>query len=865
MTGRRTYSYLGALALGLALLAATSLNGFSQGDGSGQGGGTGTGAGTGKDPRTIVVEPSGTGAEAPAATETPAEADSPEGAEADAAKDPLDEILKEAESPPDTGSDKAPAAAGAPAEAGSPEGAEAAETDAPESSTEVAIDPAASEPTPPAAVDIPVPTDPVAKAALDVLDKHCSRCHQDGKLVKKLKPSKNFGFVLKLDELAAKPQYVVPGNPDASKIVQYILNREMPYDYYYEADLSKQPPSEADVAALRAWITKLGESQAAACTDRKFVTPVDMVSSMATDLEHVQDTRVADTRYITLTHLYNACATEEEMKVYRQATVKLLNSLSRVSDVLKLESVDEYETIVRFNLKDLGWDAADWETILAVYPYPVRPDSQMYDLVSSSTLTPLPWVRGDWFAFAAAQPPLYDKLLKLPATFGELETQLGFNVLDNLSRFIAKRSGFQQSGVSQNNRLIERHTIPTGYLWTSYDFAGNRDKQSLFEFPLGPGEGEFNFDHDGGETIFSLPNGFQGYSLTTADGKKLDKGPTQIVRDLSRRDLTVTNGISCMGCHDQGMRKAKDQVREHILADRTFPKSVRDAVEALYPSYEEMDKILEGDAAIFRNAMVAAGLDPALKLNGIEMINALAKRYEDDVELALAAAEFGQTSDEFHESLGGAATGEAVRLGRRLDQGLVPRDTFEAEFKDLVDNVSDLELVDLSSLAGAAKVEVAKPVKTVADNRTFDLAITSDRSEYKVGELPVYTVTTAQDCFLTLINVDGKGIATVLYPNQFEKQNALKAGQEFKFPGESAPYQFRFADPGTETVTAICSLEDKPVDNIKLDTTREFTELGDYEAYLTRAITVESKKPIVAKKETPGDLLVRQSITMSVQ
>jgi hypothetical protein len=26
-----------------------------------------------------------------------------------------------------------------------------------------------------------------------------------------------------------------------------------------------------------------------------------------------------------------------------------------------------------------------------------------------------------------------------------------------------------------------------GYFWTSYDFGGNRDRQSLYEFPLGPG------------------------------------------------------------------------------------------------------------------------------------------------------------------------------------------------------------------------------------------------------------------------------------------------------------------------------------------------------------------------------------------
>ena len=137
--------------------------------------------------------------------------------------------------------------------------------------------------------------------------------------------------------------------------------------------------------------------------------------------------------------------------------------------------------------------------------------------------------------------------------------------------------------MSKHNRLIERHTIPTGYFWTSYDFKGDRPEQSLFVHPLGP-DGADAFKHDGGETIFSLPNGFQAYYLNTAPGARLDKGPTEIVLDDSQLDRAVTNGISCMGCHNQGIRQGTDEIRKHVLADRTFSKEVRTDVEALYPS-----------------------------------------------------------------------------------------------------------------------------------------------------------------------------------------------------------------------------------------------------------------------------------------
>ena len=82
--------------------------------------------------------------------------------------------------------------------------------------------------------DIKVPTDPVAKAAFEVLDKHCARCHQVGKLTARERPSKNFGNVLQLDELADNPGLIRPGNAFASNLFKQIIDKEMPYDVIYE-------------------------------------------------------------------------------------------------------------------------------------------------------------------------------------------------------------------------------------------------------------------------------------------------------------------------------------------------------------------------------------------------------------------------------------------------------------------------------------------------------------------------------------------------------------------------------------------------------------------------------------------------------
>jgi hypothetical protein len=679
--------------------------------------------------------------------------------------------------------------------------------------------------------DVRSPDDPVAKAAFEVLDRSCARCHQEGRLVGRDRPASGFGNILKLDEIGKNRALIVPGNPYGSYLFKRIVDREMPYDVMMEG-ANAPSPNEADIKTLETWINSLAE-QTATCETRKFVTNKDVVALIATDLENLPRTRANATRYLTLTHLTNICTDPEALKVYAQGAIKLVNSLSRSSDVVRLETIDPEHSILRINLNDIGWQPSDWDVILANDPYAMLPDTQLMNLLEGTTGTKLPYVRADWFAFAASRPPLYNRLLKLPSSFRQLAEAEGVSVDDDIRRFLAKRAGFQKSGVSANNRLIERHAAHNGYFWTSYDFAGNRQKQNLFEFPLGPG-GPGGFDPDGGETIFSLPNGFQAYFLNNAKGDPLDKGPTTIVRDLSRKDLAVTNGISCMGCHDQGMRKAKDDVRASVLGGRTFSKDVKDAVAALHPVPDVMDGIIEEDGKRFAGAMTRARLDPKLKLNGVEMINALAKRYEDDVDGTLAAAELGLAKDEFSK----AANDSDKRLKpllRRLEQGLVPRDQFETTFKDIAKDITDDQPVNVAGVDD--KDTAAKPAPRAS------LSVTSDKDFYRQGDTPKFTVLSNADCFLTLTNVDEKGQGTVLFPNKFQQENSIKANAELQFPPPGAPFQYRMRDKGFETVIVVCTEQATDVDGIKHDFGKSaFTIVDNYTRSVTRSIAIEEKE-----------------------
>jgi hypothetical protein len=365
-----------------------------------------------------------------------------------------------------------------------------------------------------------------------------------------------------------------------------------------------------------------------------------------------------------------------------------------------------------------------------------------------------------------------------------------------------------------------------------------------------------------------LPNGFQAYYLNNAKGESLDKGPTEIVGDPERVDKQVTNGISCMGCHENdaglhGIRKATDEIRDTALKDRAFNKDVREAIKQLYPEQPKLDEVLHADSKRFADAMIRAGLNPDLKLNGIEMINALSKRYEDPLDGALAAAELGMTRDQFDKATQGSSPKVRTIL-RRLVQGTVPREDFEARFKEVAGDIADhLKVVAFKAPEGKA-VEVAKATTAPTDT----LSLNSDKTLYTQGEAPVFTIKSDKDCFLTVTDVDGKNSGGVIFPNKFQQDNRIKAGSEIQIPGPKAPFRFRLDDKGTETVVAVCTVKKFDVDGIKHDFAKaDVTTVKDYDGTVarsiakTRAISVKSAE----KANSALGAVTRAAIKIQVQ
>ncbi|MCA9029075.1 MAG: hypothetical protein KDA86_28100, partial [Planctomycetaceae bacterium] len=193
----------------------------------------------------------------------------------------------------------------------------------------------------------------------------------------------------------------------------------------------------------------------------------------------------------------------------------------------------------------------------------------------------------------------------------DLERYLGVDVLTNIRSGRAGRSGFTESGVSGQNRLLERHTLKSGgFYWKSYDFKSSNRTAILPEFPLGPkfDDNPFNdlaFEHDGGEIIFSLPNGLQAYLLVDGKGNRIDAGPIEVVADSLKTsgNEQIVAGVSCIACHRNGMIESPDdEVR--IFSGAT--NDARDHVRRLYPENDVFRKWIEQDSAVFQRSLERA-------------------------------------------------------------------------------------------------------------------------------------------------------------------------------------------------------------------------------------------------------------------
>ena len=510
----------------------------------------------------------------------------------------------------------------------------------------------------------------LAQQANAILEQHCFDCHG---------PNRPF-----VDTLAIQPydalmaeEAVVPGNPDESE-----LYRRLIADPPARMPALGAPLAAEDIGTIRAWIASGAPNWEVALTQRDFITPDAMLSAIAQHVRSLTSFERPFARYFTMTHLYNAGETEEALDAYRRALSKLINSLSWGPDIIKPEPIDAAQTLFYIDLRLYEWEVTDaWPNMEAVYPYAFDyGNSATYTTLQQETGSEVPFIDVDWFLATASLPPLYNDILGLPETDRELEERLEVDVARNIETSPGVRvwrAGFNESRVSDNNRVVERHRSRYGAYWKSYDFAGNVGSQNVFTHPL-------SFTHDGGEIIFNLPNGLQAYFLVTAAGTRLDDAPVEIVSNPAARDPVVHNGLSCIGCHTEGMKEFTDGVRA-VVTEQKNPAYDQAQALRLYVEQATMDALVAEDTQRFREALEEAGGI----FGGIEPVERLQQQFEEPLDAAHAAAAVGYTTSAFHQEIRNGKLQTFGLQGLLLDNGRVQRDTWTSQFSNIVAALKD--------------------------------------------------------------------------------------------------------------------------------------------------------------------------------
>lgn len=447
----------------------------------------------------------------------------------------------------------------------------------------------------------------LAAQARAIFRTHCGRCHHgpgsaggDFDLLKPADLIENALLTLK--------------KPEESTLFQRVSRGEMPPK---PARISVE-----DVYAIQRWIAIGAPAFSQGTAERKHVSLTTVLTTVRNHLRDVDRDQRPYLRFLTLHTVHNnPQMLDLDLRTHRAALSKVLNSLSWKSQIVLPKALDEAQTVFVIDIRDFDWDRIDgWRDIMKAYPYGLKyrnlPDETLRKLdedIEEMTGCEIGVIRADWFIATASRPPLYHTLLQIPANAKDLERRVEVGILSNFLNPTAERiarAGFQQSGVSGQNRLLERHSSTYGYYWKSYDFKADSARTKLTRFPLGPqnlfGNAQHPFPgqafaHDGGEIIFSLPNGLQGYMLVDGEDRRIDAGPIEVVSDAVKTAGTaaIVNGVSCMSCHAHGMIKFDDTIREGSSVFGDAEKHVK----KLYPPKAMWDQLVDADEQKFLTAL----------------------------------------------------------------------------------------------------------------------------------------------------------------------------------------------------------------------------------------------------------------------
>ena len=531
------------------------------------------------------------------------------------------------------------------------------------------------------------------------------------------------------------------------------------------------------------------------------LTQTQIAEAIAEDLKSVPAEQARDTRYLTLAASLNTCAGEADMQVYRHAVAKLLNSLSWAPKPARIETVDENKAILRFRLSELAWSDTEWDRLLLIYPYGLKPDTPAFADIAARTGTTLPYLRGDWFTATASRPPHYYRILKLPGSFKTLQKKLGEEAAATIRTYYGRKGSGYRS-VDEGNRI----RLEPKQIFTDIPPEKKQATNKSNDFPTG-----LNVRRAPRSipsiTHFTLPNGFRGYFLHHAIGARVDRH----------------RKLPCPECNFAHLTEVHDEDAGTV----TLMSSGR------YQVSPANDATIRGDEKRWHEAMQSVGLDPALDgTSGLEPIQALTRAFESArITMASAAAELGMAPDTMEQNL--LTSGDdGFHTARVLAQQAYSRQRFQSRFRAIAGNAGGPGVLPNEKVGKYISL-ASRSTGGLWRRRTgtFELTLVSERSEYRRGDLLKLSVRPQLSCNLTLIGIAADNSATVLFPNRYNQETYIHANRIKTLPGKAASFRFRLNETGTEQIVAYCNAHTR-WSGLKHDFGEvPFTRIADFAAY----------------------------------
>lgn len=590
-------------------------------------------------------------------------------------------------------------------------------------------------------------------------------------------------------------EVVKAGKPEESKLLRVLVTEDE--ETRMPQDLPSLSSSEID--KIRSWIadgaTDFPSDVPLPKEDRRddsfsAIAGVDYVlKQILAHQRSLSSVQAKSTRYFSCNHLLTRGATRDELDLQRDALAKTVNHLTYARDPVMIEAVDgDTATVFAVDIRKLGWhyeslkavgnhgkmppSLNNYDMLLLEYPYAIAyEDSDTYEKLKAEFMGPtqmvreIAYMRIDWFCSVATQPPLYHDIMHMPSHVQDLEREIvGINADAELTHRNVARGAVILSGVSRNNRAAERYVSPYGAYWKSIDYATNKGDENIFRDPI-------NLHGVGGEMIFNLPNGLHGYYLSTAAGDRLDSGPTEIVTDKFAEDKLVRNALSCIRCHDQGIKAFKDSVRPAV---ESMPGNLgfsRSEVLKLYPKQEELSDYFKTDGGRFMSALEKVLGHP----QKVEPLAPVTRRFlEDPIALTTAAGELGLMKTGDLGAIFRSRQFAALGLVPLASQGAVRRDTWEDYFDQIV---RELGLGDaIVSLDANTRNDYAP----LGHGPDIKITTTKNSRTFSAGDQIAVLVTNQgkSEVCVELVGTGTKGEKVVLVPAGVR----LSPGSSIRFP-----------------------------------------------------------------------------------